>query len=432
MAAFASSVFAATSRDLLVDSMQPIHRIRSRTPIRRLSVRNTFCSELNGWVESNGEWAWFEDDPSYVAHAVAVQPSDTAVTTTPKLPSGTYRPKQSLGQNYLRDPNTVAKILRAFHTDAMADQKNATLDFLVELGPGAGALTDALVAKYGVEAIYAVEIDPRSVALLRDKHPRLQVEHADVLQIQYSNIWENRSQQITDAHEVLSPICVIGNLPYYITSQILFALADASHRGTIRSATVTMQWEVGQRMVAPTHCKDYGILSVVFQTYCSRVRCHFKIPPTVFYPQPKVDSALLGLHFLPPHLLQQRFAGVQPMQLRRVVTATFQQRRKTLRKTVQSLCKELYPHDLELAERILRTESAPVPDVVQQAAQMGDPFAQKQKLPQDWASRRPEELHPAEFMELTRLVFSGIDPLPTFELGTKVWRKRKHGADPMV
>ena len=83
---------------------------------------------------------------------------------------------------------------------------------------------------------------------------------------------------------------VIGNLPYYITSQILFALADASHFGAVYCATVTMQWEVGQRMVAPTSTKDYGILSVVFQLYAD-VNCHFKIPPTVFYPKPKVDSA---------------------------------------------------------------------------------------------------------------------------------------------
>jgi 16S rRNA (adenine1518-N6/adenine1519-N6)-dimethyltransferase len=430
--AFAFSWFATTSRDIFVESIQPIHKIRPRTQIRRLAMRNTLFSVLNGWIERNGEWEWIEDDPSYVAPAVVVKPSDDTVTTTPKLPSGTYRPKQSLGQNYLRDPNTVAKILRAFHTDAMADLSDGTLDFLVELGPGAGALTDALVAKYGVESVYAVEIDPRSVALLRDKHPLLQVEHADVLQIQYADIWENRRQQVADARDMLPPLCVIGNLPYYITSQILFALADASHQGTIRSATVTMQWEVGQRMVAPTHCKDYGILSVVFQIYCSRVRCHFKIPPTVFYPQPRVDSALLGLHFLPPTLLQQRFAGVQPMQLRRLVTATFQQRRKTLRKTVQSLGQELYSNNPELLERILRTESAPVPDVVQQAAQSGDPFAQKQSLPRDWSSRRPEELHPAEFIELTRLVFSGRDLPPMTELGTKVWRKRKHGADPII
>lgn len=423
MAAFAFSFFAASSTEMFVESMQSMYGVRPIAPLR---------SVLNGWREQNGEWEWIEDDPSYAPPALATQASDTAVTTTPKLPSGTYRPKQSLGQNYLRDPNTVGKILRAFHSDATADLNNETPNFLVELGPGAGALTDALVAKYGVEAVYAVEIDPRSVALLREKHPLLQVDHADVLQIQYTDILKNRRQQVIHVQENPPTLSVIGNLPYYITSQILFALADASHHGTIRSATVTMQWEVGQRLVAPTHCKDYGILSVVFQIYCSRVRCHFKIPPTVFYPQPKVDSALLGLHFLPPHLLQQRFAGVLPIQLRRVVTVTFQQRRKTLRKTIQSLCHELYSNDPEQCERILRTETAPVPDVVKQAAQSGDSFARKQSLPQNWASRRPEELHPAEFVELTRLVFSGSDQSSTTELGTKVWRKQKHGTDPLV
>eukprot|EP00985_Skeletonema_marinoi_P019371 scaffold11077_cov66-Skeletonema_marinoi.AAC.1 len=97
-----------------------------------------------------------------------------------------------------------------------------------------------------------------------------------------------------------------------------------------------MQWEVGKRIVAPTRCKDYGILSVVFQLYAD-CKIHFKIPPTVFYPQPKVDSALIGLHFLGPGQLRRRLAGVSPAHLRTVVTATFQQRRKTVRNGLKQL-----------------------------------------------------------------------------------------------
>ena len=80
---------------------------------------------------------------------------------------------------------------------------------------------------------------------------------------------------------------MIGNLPYYITSQILFTLAD--HSASVRSAVVTMQWEVAQRLVAKPRTKDYGILSVVFQLYASP-RVAFKIPPSAFYPAPKVRA----------------------------------------------------------------------------------------------------------------------------------------------
>jgi ribosomal RNA small subunit methyltransferase A len=235
-----------------------------------------------GWKQrSDGEWEWQEDDPSYRTVAASAQPTMKVVeaSATPQLPSGTYKPKQSLGQNYLRDGNTVAKIIRAFHKDATLDDSRPIQD-IVELGPGAGALTDKLIETYGTQTLQCIEIDDRSVQILQEKHPTLRIRHDDVLQVDYRAI----------AQQVGQPLVVIGNLPYYITSQILFALADASHFGAVSTATVTMQWEVGQRMVAPICTKDYGILSVVFQLYAD-VNCHFKIPPTVFYPKPKVDSA---------------------------------------------------------------------------------------------------------------------------------------------
>jgi 16S rRNA (adenine1518-N6/adenine1519-N6)-dimethyltransferase len=387
---------------------------------------------LLGWVERGGEWSWVEDDPLYVPAQFAVtQVPDAAVVistgATPKLPAGTYRPKQSLGQNYLKDPNTVAKLLRAFHQDAISHLTNAddrSVKHVVELGPGAGALTDKLVETYGAEALQCIEIDERSVALLRDKHPSLVVQHADVLQVNYAELAAAAGQ----------PLTVVGNLPYYITSQILFALADASHLGAIRSATVTMQWEVGQRMVAPTRCKDYGILSVVFQLYAS-VKCHFKIPPTVFYPQPKVDSALLGLHFVGPEKLRQRLAGVRPEDLRRVVTVTFQQRRKTVRNSLKKLCMDIHGGDATVVDAILNSEPLTLPMAVQQAASAGDSICQNQALPADWASKRPEELTPGQFVELTRIVFGanlavvGIDETSNTPLRSKVWRKLKHGTN---
>lgn len=203
------------------------------------------CIERWGWVQrADGEWEWEEDDPNYEAPAIVttIQPEESSAT--PTLPSGSFRPKQSLGQNFLRDGNTVAKMLRAFHKDATLTRQ-VDPEVIVELGPGAGALTDPLVKTYGTNVLQCIEVDPRSVELLQEKHPSLIVHHEDVLQVDYPKMAEQQGQ----------PLIIVGNLPYYITSQILFALADASHSGAVDCATVTMQWEVAQRMVASTRCK---------------------------------------------------------------------------------------------------------------------------------------------------------------------------------
>jgi hypothetical protein len=205
--------------------------------------RHISSIERHGWVQgSDSEWDWEEDDPSFVQPA-PVATLDNTATATPQLPSGKLRPKQSLGQNFLRDGNTVAKMIRTFHADATRDGK--PLNCIVELGPGAGALTDRLVENYGTDVLQCIELDNRAVEILAERYPDLVVHHDDVLQVNYPEMAQKEGQ----------PLVVIGNLPYYITSQILFALADASHYGAVDCASVTMQWEVAQRMVAPTSCK---------------------------------------------------------------------------------------------------------------------------------------------------------------------------------
>jgi len=292
------------------------------------------------------------------------------------------------------------------------------------LGPGAGALTDTLVSTLtdlGATSFQCIEIDPRSIELLGEKHPDLRVNHMDVLQVDYPDM----------AEEEGGPLSIIGNLPYYITSQILFALADASHYNAVRSATVTMQYEVGQRIVANPCTKDYGILSVVFQLYAD-CELHFKIPPTVFYPQPKVNSALIGLHFIGPNKLRQRLSGVKPGELRRILTATFQQRRKTVRNSLKKLLlNEVCGGDKEKVNHILNSSPLPLTEETIQARESGDAFALTQELPLDWAKKRPEELSSGQFVELARLVFHGDDKRgeghDEMALGRKVWRKMKHG-----
>lgn len=143
---------------------------------------------------------------------------------------------------------------------------------------------------------------------------------------------------------------------------------------------------------------------------------HFKIPPTVFYPQPKVDSALVGLHFLGPSKLRQRLAGVDPKHFRTVVTTAFRQRRKVIRNSLKKL-------DGPEKEK-LNASPLPLPQSVLDAREQGDAFAQSQELPEDWASKRPEQLSPGQFVEVTRLLFGDSQ---TEDLGRKVWRKLKHG-----
>lgn len=223
----------------------PLSTTWSFTPNLYRRQRGHVC---DGWVQGrDGEWEWQEDDPNYVAVAPAVTTIDTAASATPQLPSGKLKPKQSLGQNFLKDPNTVAKIIRAFHNDATRDGRllSSSNSSIIELGPGAGALTDRLVQNYGCDLLQCIEIDPRAVEILQERYPDLTIHHEDVLQVNYPEMAKKEGH----------PLVVIGNLPYYITSQILFALADASHFGAVQSATVTMQWEVAQRMVAPTKCK---------------------------------------------------------------------------------------------------------------------------------------------------------------------------------
>ena len=424
---------------------------------------------LYGWVQRNGEWLW-EEDNSTAASSSAVSTATRTITdddsnslfdarATPTLPSGQFRPKQSLGQNYLRDGNTVAKIVKAFVKDATSTLKqeydphgsisgisdagddanrNKNINLrAVELGPGAGALTDVLLPVLGTNGLQCIEIDDRSVSLLQNKHPKLRIVHADVLQVNYPALAMSEG----------GPLSIIGNLPYYITSQILFALADASHSDSVRSATVTMQWEVGRRIVAPTKTKDYGILSVVFQLYAD-CHIHFKIPPTVFYPQPKVDSCLVGLHFLGPSRLKQRLAGVRPSNLRSVVTTAFRQRRKTVRNGLKPLVLAVYEGDGDKVHQFFDREPMPLPRNVLEARDNGDAFALRQELPKNWASMRPEELSAGQFVEITRMLFSTgqatefamvVDEeeieeeeesdyeKDTKELGSKVWRKMKHG-----
>ena len=157
---------------------------------------------------------------------------------------------------------------------------------IVEIGPGTGALTRVLYPRY--PQMTCIELDQRAVQFLGEKLPGLKVVHEDVLKVNWSELAGSRG----------GPLNIVANLPYYIVSQVLFSLAD-EHR-SIHKAVLTMQLEVADRMIAKPRTKDYGIPSVVFQLYSRPVKM-FHIPPSVFYPVPDVDSALVSFDFSCPH-----------------------------------------------------------------------------------------------------------------------------------
>jgi len=232
------------------------------------------------------------------------------------------RPKKSLGQHFLVDPNMIEKI---------ADTVQAAEgDLVVEIGPGTGTLTEALLKRF--HNFQAVELDRRAVEVLESKFQDLDLLHKDVLNVD----WEKLSIGKDNTH-------VIGNLPYYITSQILFSLLEA--REYLADAVLMMQKEVAERLVADIRTKDYGILSVQTQLM-STPEILFTVSRQVFNPPPKVESAVVRLAFDKGNL------ACSDAHLKRVVRTAFNQRRKKLSNALKPLLpKEKLPEGFDYDKR---------------------------------------------------------------------------------
>jgi 16S rRNA (adenine1518-N6/adenine1519-N6)-dimethyltransferase len=216
-----------------------------------------------------------------------------------------HRHKKSLGQHFLADPDVVERIVRAI--DPRPGER------LVEIGPGAGALTFPLLRRHG--RLTVIEFDRDLIAPLRaaaEGVGELEIIHRDVLQVDFSQLAGG------------TPIRLLGNLPYNISSPILFHALD--HARAIRDMHFMLQREVVERMAATPGGKDYGRLSVMLQA-SSRVEALFPVPPAAFRPPPKVESAIVRVQPRPGAELALR----DPTRFARVVKAAFGQRRKTLR-----------------------------------------------------------------------------------------------------
>lgn len=218
------------------------------------------------------------------------------------------RPKQSWGQNFLGDERALERIAGA--VDARPGEP------VIELGAGLGHLTRRLLAR-GARVI-AVERDRDMVRVLEELElPGLTVVAADAARLDFAQVAGG------------GPAAVVGNLPYHLTSPILFQVLE--QRDAVPKAVFTLQQEVVTRLAAAPGSRDYGLLSVLLGLWFD-VEELFSLPASLFYPPPKVDSAVVRLTRLP----RPRAPVDSPERFIRVVKAGFAQRRKTLLNSLRS------------------------------------------------------------------------------------------------
>lgn len=235
-----------------------------------------------------------------------------------------HKPLKKFGQNFLTQPAIAEKIVNTLH---ISDK-----DQIIEIGPGKGILTDHIAVKHPA-AFTAIEIDINLAKKLEKKFSGfVNIVEKDILEINLSELFLPGKKTK-----------VIGNIPYNITSPIIFKLID--HYSEIDCAVLMMQKEVAKRIVASTGTKDYGILSVILQTYC-KPEYLFDVGNKNFNPVPKVDSAVIKLNFI------HNVKGVDNIELfRRIVRGVFNTRRKMIRNSLtrifdQSIVTSLNNFDL--------------------------------------------------------------------------------------
>lgn len=250
------------------------------------------------------------------------------------------RPKQSLGQNFLRDENIARKIVGSLTLTPD--------DVLLEIGPGEGALTKYLV--HHVRDLIVVDIDERVVAALKEMFPKDEVEilHRDFLDVDFAGILAGRQAK---------RLRIIGNIPYNITSHILFHILD--NRSWIADATLMMQKEVARRLVAAPKTKDYGILAVFSQLFAD-VEVLFDVSPQCFSPVPKVTSSVVRLRILE----RPRFAMGDEHFFRTMIRSIFGKRRKTLRNSLGYFVDPVPPLPLQF-DLSKRPEELSIEELVQ-------------------------------------------------------------------
>lgn len=252
------------------------------------------------------------------------------------------RPNKKLGQNFLFDPNLMDKLIDAI--DIYPDED------VLEIGAGLGVLSCRIARM--ARHVFAVEKDGRLFKIAQEEfgdQPNLEWIEGDFLKI-------NLPQLLKKAH---TPVKVLGNIPYYISSRIIFDLLE--NAPLFERAVLTVQKEVATRMTAEPGTKDYGILTILLNAH---VRCEklFDIEPGSFIPPPEVVSTAVKITFpaQPPYRI------INPALFKRVVKIAFGQRRKTIRNTLKTLLKNnrIKPWEVCQIEPSFRPEQVSIPQYV--------------------------------------------------------------------
>ena len=242
-------------------------------------------------------------------------------------------PKKSLGQNYLTDDNISRNIIKLFN---IKDD-----DIILEIGAGQGALTKLLLQK--TKNLTAVELDSNNCRILNEKFAGLNIINKDFLKINLESIFEAENMRLL----LLSfprKLRVIGNIPYNISSQIIFKLID--DREMITDAQFMVQEEFALRLAGKPNTKDYGIPSVLIQAF-SEPKLLFKVSRNCFIPKPRVDSRIIYFDFTKS--MEHKIHDLKFF--RRLVKAAFSTRRKTLRNALKPQNLDLSKSGIDLSRR---------------------------------------------------------------------------------
>jgi 16S rRNA (adenine1518-N6/adenine1519-N6)-dimethyltransferase len=235
-------------------------------------------------------------------------------------PLSQHRPRKRFGQNFLHDASVIDRIAAAVHPQA--DQH------LVEIGPGQGALTAALIDSCRMLDVIELDRDLVPGLLASFSHqPGFSLHNADALNFDFAALLERAASEPGSGNQRLR---VVGNLPYNISTPLIFKLLENS--SIIQDMHFMLQLEVVQRLAASPGNKHWGRLGIMAQYQC-RVEHLFDVPPHAFSPAPKVQSAIVRLTPWPVSPWPQCSAPL----LRKLVKAAFAQRRKTLRNNLKEI-----------------------------------------------------------------------------------------------
>ena len=247
------------------------------------------------------------------------------------------KPKKYYGQHFLTDHSIAEKIVNSL---------KSTSNDILEIGPGKGILTQYLVKKYN---LYVIEIDEECANHILTEYPELKSK------LYIENFLKFDFSQIPSTQ-----FSIIGNFPYNISSQIFFKILK--HINQVNEVVCMLQKEVAQRIVSAPGNREYGILSVLLQSYYN-IEYLFTVKPGSFYPPPKVNSGVIRLI-----RNENKNLGCDETLFIKVVKASFNQRRKTLRNSLKSII------DIPIHDKIIK--------------------------------KRPEQLHYKDFIYLTNLISS--------------------------